>query len=45
MNTDINKIIKPSENFTASEIYVLIALVKKYKRVIECMKIDTVNAK
>jgi len=34
MNTDINKIIKRMSNFTAFEIYVLIALVKKYKGVI-----------
>ncbi|CAI6376587.1 unnamed protein product, partial [Macrosiphum euphorbiae] len=40
MNTDINKINKRTSNFTASEIDVLIALVKKYKGVIECMKTD-----
>ncbi|KAE9542345.1 hypothetical protein AGLY_003472 [Aphis glycines] len=45
MNTDINKIIKRTANFTASEIDVLITLVKKYKSVIKCMKTDTVNAK
>jgi len=45
MNTDFNKIIKRTANFTASEIDVLISLVKKYKGVIECMKTDTVNAK
>lgn len=45
MNTDINKIIKRTSNFTASEIDVLIALAKKYKGVIECMKTDIVNSK
>lgn len=39
------KVMKRISNFSAAEIDLLIALVKKYKSVIECMKTDTVNAK
>jgi len=39
------KVMKRTTNFTTAEQDLLIALVQKYKSVIECMKTDTVNSK